>query len=306
MENFRYDYLPSIQREPIRWPNNATLAFWVCPNIEYFHIDKPIRGSGSTHVPDVQGYSLRDYGARVGVYRLMEVFDKHRLRASVLLNADVCKYHPTIIEEGNKRKWEWLGHGETNSRDMSAYPEGEERKVIARVRETISKATGKSLKGWLGPGLIETFDTPDHLAAEGFEYVCDWACDDQPIPMRVKTGRMIVVPYDQGINDIRLFVRADFTPEQYYRMVCDQFDTLYQESKTGGKVMALPLHPFVIGLPFRIKYLDKALDYIFSHSGVWKATGSEIAYWYYRHYYRDPGNMKGDPEIKSPVGAISE
>jgi len=102
---------------------------------------------------------------------------------------------------------------------------------------------------------------------------------------------MIGVPYNQGINDIGLFVRADFTPEQYYRTVCDQFDTLYRESKTGGKVMALPLHPFVMGLPFRIKYLDKALDYIFSHSGVWRATGSEIAYWYYRHYYKDPGNM---------------
>jgi hypothetical protein len=102
MENLRYDYMPSIKRESIRWPNQATLAFWVCPNIECFHIDKPIRGSGSTHVPDVQSYSLRDYGARVGVYRLMEVLDKYGMRASALLNADVCKYHPTIIEEGNK------------------------------------------------------------------------------------------------------------------------------------------------------------------------------------------------------------
>ena len=114
--------MPSIKREPIRWPNQATPAFWVCLNIEYLHIDKPIRGSRNTYIPDVQGYSLRDYGARVGVYRLMEVLDKHRMRASVLLNADVCKYHPTIIEEGNKRNREWLGHGETHSRDMSAYP----------------------------------------------------------------------------------------------------------------------------------------------------------------------------------------
>ncbi len=217
----------------------------------------------------------------------MEVLDKHRMRASAPLNSDECKYYPTIIEEGHKRKWEWLGHGETQSRDLSPYPQSEERKVIAQVRETITKATGQSLKGWLGHGLVETFDTPGHLAAEGFEYLCDWACDDQPIPMWVKTGRMIVVPYDQGINDIGLFVRADFTPEQHYGTVCDQFDTLYRESKTGGKVMALPLHPFVMGLPFRIKVLDKALDYIFSHSGVWRATGSEIAYWYYRHYYKD-------------------
>lgn len=289
MENRRYEYIPAIKRKRISWPNKATLALWVCPNIEYFHFDKPIRGSGSSHVPDIQGYSLRDYGARVGVYRLMEVFDKHGLRASVLLNAEVCQQYPQIIAEGNKRRWEWLGHGETNSRDMSGYPDTEERDVILGIKNTIRKATGKTPKGWLGPGLIETFNTPDHLAAEGFEYVCDWACDDQPVPMRVKSGRMIVVPYEQGINDMRLFVRANFTPEQYYRMVCDQFDTLYRESRGGGKVMALPLHPFVMGLPFRIKYLDKALEYICSHAGVWKTTGWEIADWYYRHYYEAPG-----------------
>ncbi len=212
MENRRYNYVPSIKRDHIQWPNQATLAFWVCANIDYFHIDKPIRGSGSMHVPDVRGYSWRDYGARVGIYRLMEVLDRHGVRASAPLNSDACSYYTTVIEEGNKRKWEWLGHGETNSRDLGTYPQDEEREVIARVRETITKTTGKSLKGWLSPGFIETFDTPDHLAAEGFEYLCDWACDDQPIPVRVKTGRMIIVPYDQGINDVQLFLRADFTP----------------------------------------------------------------------------------------------
>lgn len=292
MENLRYDYMPLVKREPIRWPNRATLAFWVCPNLEYFHIDKLI-DSGGTHIPGVLDCSMRDYGARVGVYRLMEVLDKHRMRASAPLNADVCRYHPAIIEEGNKRNWEWLGRGELPGQDKSPFAEGEERKAIARVRDAIAKATGRSLKGWVGSGLIETFDTPDHLAAEGFEYICDWACDDQPIPMRVKNGRMIIMPYGQGINDVHLFMRAEFTPEEFYRIIRDQFDTLYRESKTYGKVMALPLHPSVIGLPFRIKYLDKALDYIFSHSGVWKATGSEIAYWYYRRYYKDPGKYKG-------------
>ena len=292
MENRRYDYLPAIKRKKIEWPNGAKLAFWVCPNIEYFHFDRPIRGSGSAHVPDIQGYTLRDYGARVGVYRLMEVFDKHGLRASVLLNAEVCKHHPPIIEEGNRRKWEWLGHGLTNSVAMSDYPLEKEREIIHEIKETITAATGKPPKGWLGPGLIETFNTPDHLAAEGFEYVCDWACDDQPLPVRVKSGRMVTIPYEQGINDMRMFVRADFTPEQYYRMVCDQFDTLYGESEASGKVMALPLHPFVIGLPFRIKYLDKVLEHICSHEGVWKATGWEIADWYYRRYYQDPGKLE--------------
>jgi len=289
MENRRYDYQPIIRRKKIRWPNGARIALWVCPNIEYFHIDKAIPAASASHLPDIQGYTLRDYGSRAGVFRLMDVLDKHGIRASVLLNAEVCERHPAIIEEGKKRNWEWLGHGLTNNVRMSDYPREEERKIIRQVRETITAAVGKAPKGWLGPGLVETFDTPDHLAAEGFEYLCDWGCDDQPIPMRVRSGRMVMVPYQQGINDISALLHFHHTPEEYFRMVCDQFDTLYQEGAENGRVMAIPLHPFVIGLPFRIKYLDKALEYICSHEGVWRATGWEIADWHYRHYYEDPG-----------------
>lgn len=292
MENRRYDYQPIIRRKKIRWPNGARIALWVCPNIEYFHIDKVIPAASASHLPDIQGYTLRDYGSRVGVFRLMDVLDKHGIRASVLLNAEVCERHSAIIEEGKKRNWEWLGHGLTNNVRMSDYPREEERKIIRQVRETITAAVGKAPKGWLGPGLVETFDTPDHLAAEGFEYLCDWGYDDQPIPMRVCSGRMIMVPYQQGINDIGTLLHFHHTPEEYFRMVCDQFDTLYQEGAENGRVMAIPLHPFVIGLPFRIKYLDKALEYICSHEGVWRATGWEIADWYYRHYYEDPGVLE--------------
>ena len=290
MENNRYDYSPIIKRKDLKWPNGARVALWVCPNIEYFYIDKPLRGGfGAPHLPDVTGYTLRDYGSRIGVFRLMEVLDKHAVRASVLLNADVCKKQPEIIEEGNRRKWEWLGHGLTNNLALNDYPPEEEQRIIREVTEIITAATGKSPKGWLGPGLIETFNTPDLLAAEGYEYVCDWGCDDQPVPMRVKSGRMIVVPYEQGINDINVLLRRNHTPEQYLRMVCDQFDTLYEEGAMSGRVMAIPLHPFIIGLPFRIKYLDKALEYICSHQGVWRATGWEIADWFYKNYYKDPG-----------------
>jgi len=134
--------------------------------------------------------------------------------------------------------------------------------MINRSMEVIEKFTGTRPVGWLGPGLGETHDTPDHLAAEGFEYVCDWGNDEQPTAMRVKSGRMVVVPYELGVNDIRVFQRENHTPEQYYRMVCDHFDTLYKDSASGGRVLCLPLHPFVIGMPFRIKYLEMALEYI--------------------------------------------
>src|SRR5574341_258914 len=140
MKNPRYDYIPIVRRKILKWPEGARIALWVAPNIEYFHFDKPIRGSGSSHVPDVPGYTLRDYGARVGVFRLMEVLDKHKIRASVLLNAEVCANHPEIIEQGNKRCWEWLGHGMTNSVSMLDYPVEEERDVIRQVKQIIMTA----------------------------------------------------------------------------------------------------------------------------------------------------------------------
>lgn len=293
MDNPRYDYSPIIRRRQLQWPNRARVALMVAPNIEYFHIDKIIPGAPSPHLPDVTNYALRDYGSRVGVFRMMEVLDRHAIRATVLLNSDVCERHAAIIEEGKKRNWEWLGHCVTNNLRVQDYPLEEERAIIRQVKETIAAAVGKAPRGWLGPGGgDETVNTPDHLAAEGFDYLCDWGCDDQPVPMRVKSGRMIAIPYQQGINDIRVLYHGNHTPENYYRMVCDQFDVLYAEGATQGRVMTIPLHPFVIGLPFRVKYLDKALEYICSHEGVWRTTGSEIADWFYQNYYVDPGAMK--------------
>jgi peptidoglycan/xylan/chitin deacetylase (PgdA/CDA1 family) len=174
MENLRYDYDPIVTRKKIEWPDNARVALWVCPNIEYFHIDKPIVESPNPTVPEISAYSLRDYGSRVGVFRLMEVFDKYAMRASVLLNSDVCERYPFIIEEGKKRNWEWLGHGITNNLRLTSYPKDQEIEVIREVKHTITREIGKAPKGWLGPALAESFATPDLLASEVFEYVCDW------------------------------------------------------------------------------------------------------------------------------------
>jgi len=289
MENRRYDYQPITTRPTLKWPGDARIAVWVSPNIEYFHIDQPIPNFGMSQVPDVRGYSQRDYGARVGVFRMMEVLDKYAIRASAQLNSECCIHHREIIDEGVKRDWEWLGHGVTNNLPLTAYPAVDELSVLRQVRDEIAAGTGTAPRGWLGPALAETFDTPDHLAAAGFDYLCDWGFDDQPVAMRVKTGRMIVVPYEQGINDINFFFRSNYTPAEYLRQVCDQFDVLYRDGERSGTVMCIPLHPFIIGVPLRIKYLDLALEYICSHDGVWLTTGGEIADWYYEHYYEDPG-----------------
>ena len=273
-----FPYSPIIARKKLEWPNGARLALWVIPNIEFFSLAEKIPASPTGKLPDVPTWSARDYGNRIGVFRFMEVFDRYGIRATVALNSDVCRYHPLIIEEGNKRRWEWMGHNMTNTRRLIDYPEGEEAGVIKTALETIAAASGKRPKGWLGSGLQETWNTLDHLAAEGVEYVCDWTNDDQPYVMTLDGGKRITsIPYSHDINDIPAFERHNRMADEFRQMICDQFDTLYREGAQSGRVMAICLHPYLTGKPYRIGALDKALDYICRHDGVWLATGSEIA-----------------------------
>lgn len=287
MENERYPYWPLAQRPALRWPDGAHVAFWVVPNIEHFRFDHPSQDTVySGPIPDVPGFARFDYGPRVGVWRLMEVFDKYGIRATVSLNADVCRFYPQIIEAGKERQWEWMGHGITNSQRLIGMDEQQERETIQTTVRIIADSTGQPPKGWMGPGLAETHRTPDLLAEAGISYLCDWVADDQPFPIRVKSGRMLAVPYDvPAIGDIPSFVRRGMTGEQYYQQVCDQFDMLYREGERSGRVMALSLHPYLTGHPFRARWLDKALEHITGHERVWLATGGEIAAWYYQHYY---------------------
>ena len=204
MDHNRFDYSPIIKREPIRWPNGARVAVWVIPNIEHYEFDIPGIGMQPFNiVPDVINYAWRDYGPRVGIWRLMEALGQYGMRGTVALNSAVCDHYPIIIEEAKKRNWEFMGHGITNSRLLNGLSEEEERKVIRETIQTITKAVGKAPEGWLGPALAETFITPDLLAEEGIRYLCDWCNDDQPYPMKVKKGKLISVPYSVEINDIR-------------------------------------------------------------------------------------------------------
>jgi len=281
-----FPYSPIIARPKLEWPNGARLALWVIPNIEFFSLAEKIPASTSNKLPDIPSWAARDYGNRIGVFRFMEVFDRYGIRATVALNSDVCRYHPLIIEEGNKRRWEWMGHNLTNTRRLIDYPEGEEAGVIKTVLETIAKASGKRPKGWLGSGMQETWNTLDHLAAEGVEYVCDWTNDDQPYVMTLESGKRITsIPYSHDINDIPAFERQNRMADEFRQMICDQFDTLYREGAQSGRAMAICLHPYLTGKPYRIGALDRALDYICRHDGVWLATGSEIA----AHYVAQVG-----------------
>jgi peptidoglycan/xylan/chitin deacetylase (PgdA/CDA1 family) len=283
----RFPFRSTFNREPIEWPNGARLAFYVGINIEFYHFERR-KGAGGVP-PGVIDHVMWEYGARVGVFRIMDVLDKYNIRASVLLNSDVCVYQPEIIAEGKKRKWEWLGHGVTNTDNMNSYPdEAAELAAIRQVKETIIKDTGTTPKGWLGPGLGESFNTPDLLAAEGFEYNCDWSSDDQPLPMNVKNGRMISMPYHNGINDQRLIGLYNYTGPQYREAVRKQFDVMYRyANEGGGLVFAMPLHAANVGVPFRLDDFAAAIEYVTSHDNVWVTTSGEIADWYYKNYYKD-------------------
>ena len=287
MKNVRYEYSSIMNRRAIEWPNKARLAVWVILNIEHFEIDIPSTGFGPAvgQVPDVRNYAWRDYGMRVGIWRVMDILAKYGIRATAALNSSVCEHYPVIIEEAKRRGWEFMGHGITNSKLLLNLPEDEERKVIKTTVQVIENAVGKRPEGWLSPALTETFNTLDILAEEGIRYVCDWCNDDQPYPMRVKKGTLISIPYSIEVNDLPVFLSYHLASEQFCQIMKDQFDVLYQEGASSGRVMAIALHPFLIGQPFRSKYLDSALQHIASHPNVWFTTGSEIAGWYYEHYF---------------------
>jgi allantoinase len=286
LDNTRFEYSPIIKRPPLRWPNGARVAVWVAVNIEHFKIDRP---GTAMHpfpgiTPDVYNYAWRDYGVRVGIWRLMQLLDRLGMKAGVMLNSDVCIHYPVIVEECVKRGWEILGHGMTNSQFLAGMSEDQEREVIRTVIRTIKDKTGKAPRGWLGPALAETFSTPDLLAEEGITYVCDWCNDDQPYPMKVRTGRLLSVPYGIELNDIPMFLEFKATPDEFRQAICDQFDQLYAEGAETGRVLCIALHPFIIATPWRIKYLERALQHILRHKDVWVTTGGEIADWYTKHH----------------------
>jgi peptidoglycan/xylan/chitin deacetylase (PgdA/CDA1 family) len=276
----RYDDSFIFERKPFTWPGKATLAIWIAPNVEVWRYDSPAGQAISPNergiVPDVVNYAWREYGMRVGLWRMADVLDAAGVRATVALNSAVVEAHPKAIEEMKRRRWEFMGHGITNTENLGGLPLEKERPLIQTVLKTIEQATGSRPRGWLGPGLTETYNTLDILAEEGVIYCGDWNSDDQPYPMKVRKGKMFSIPYCMEINDIPLFIRKGYTGEQYLQSVVDQFDTLYADSAKHPRVLGIPLHPMITGQPLRSRYLERALAHMKKHERVWFATGSEI------------------------------
>jgi peptidoglycan/xylan/chitin deacetylase (PgdA/CDA1 family) len=283
MQNPRTEFTPIIDRKSLRLPGGARVATWVIVNVEDWDFNAPMPRTllpypqGMTAIPDVANYSWYEYGLRVGFWRIKEVLDKHGIKATLSLNASICRSYPRLVEECVKSGWEILAHGFTQ-RILSL--EADEREVIRRTINLIKETTGQTPRGWMGPGLGETFNTPDVLAEEGIEYVADWVNDDLPYAMKVKSGSLISIPYTLEINDITIYLIQQHRSSEIFERARDQLDTLYRESANGARVMAISVHPYITGVPHRIKYFDQIFEYIKQNTEVLFMTGSEILDWY--------------------------
>lgn len=271
-----YEYSPIVDRDPITWPGGRKVAVHLGLNVEHFRFGRPstsIWPGTAELTPDALNHGWRDYGSRVGIWRIIESLDRHGVRPSVLLNSSVVEAHPQIVAAGIERDWTWLAHGRTNSELHTDLSIDEERRVLAEITDTIFSATGRSPRGWMGPGLTETHRTPELLAELGYSYVLDWTHDDQPFPLTIPG--MFSVPYSVELNDLLLFGKG-LTGPDFLQMVIDSYEQLCADSATSGRVLPIALHPFVIGQPFRLRYLDDALAYLAAQPDAWLTTTDEI------------------------------
>ena len=283
MDHERYDWTMLPDRKPVAWPQQARVALWVVPALEWFPLNMagvPFKPPGAmqTAYPDLRHYTLRDYGNRVGIFRIMKALEKHGIRPTVAVNAAVAVRYPSLIKECTQRGWEIMANG----LDMDHLHHGglavdDEKKLIDTSLDILRKASGQSVRGWLSPAKSESAATLDLLGAAGLDYVCDWVNDDMPYAMRTASGPIHAMPHPIDIDDHTILVQNHHTEDDFRDQLCDQFDLLYKESATaGGRIMAISLHPWVIGQPYRMRALEEALAHIMRHPGVWAATGGEI------------------------------
>ena len=297
-----YGYLPYHQRPAIHWPGGARVAFWVAPNIEFYELNpprNPARAAWARPAPDVLNYSYRDYGNRAGFWRMFDAMQRCKMRGSVSLNVAVCEHHPEVITACADAGWEFYSHGTYNTRYLMGMDEAQERAVIQDSIDTIKKHTGQKLDGWLAPALTYTDHTLDLVAEMGLTYVCDLFHDDQPGPVNVSQGRLTSVPYSLEMNDTIAYNVNQVQPRRYADILKRQFDRLYAEGETSGTVMCIPLHPYLVGQPYRIAAFEEALSYITSHDKVWLATGREIAQ-HFNEFYFDAFNAAAQPVGEAP------
>ncbi|WP_336660014.1 polysaccharide deacetylase family protein [Leucobacter sp. USHLN153] len=279
-----YRHWPLEGRPRLEYPGGKKMAVYLAVNIEHFDLGRrsTSRTGVTAHLPvDPLNHGWRDYGARVGFWRMLEAIDRFQLPVSTLLNSDAALAYPEIVAEGRDRGWAFLGHGRSNSEMWTGFDEAAERAGLQRIVEVLEATTGSRPKGWLGPALTETEHTIPLLAEHGFTYSLGWVADDQPVPIDAGGAPFASVPYSIEINDIPVFVDQSLTPADFTDMIVDQFEVLHEESqRRPGAVLAISLHPFLVGQAFRHKHLLAALEAVSGHDDVWYANSDEIADWF--------------------------
>jgi allantoinase len=285
-----YSSHSSRQRPTIRWPNGARVAFWVAPNIEFYELEpppNPVRSPWPRPTPDVLNWSWRDYGNRVGVWRCLDVFDRHDIVSSISLNSAMCTHLPEVVAAFRDRGWELFSHGIYNTQYLLGLSPDEELAAIRTSCREIEAFGGRPVEGFLAPALTYTDATLANLAKAGLSYTLDLFHDDQPCYLSPEYGRLVSVPYQVELNDFHALVASGMSPRAYLSRFKDHFDQLYDEGATSGKVVSVPLHPYVIGMPQYIWVLDEILAYVRAHDQVWITSAAAIADHFRRTISRD-------------------
>jgi allantoinase len=279
----RFAYSAITERAPLTLPDGAFVAVWVIINVEEWDPTQPMPRTvltppaGGSPMPDVPNWAWHEYGNRVGFWRFVEVLDEFAIPAVLAINGSALAAYPAIVRAAVERNWEFIGHGFTQ-RNMQKVEN--ERGDIRKTREVIFKATGKPPRGWLGPGLTETWETPDLLAEEGYDYVADWVLDDQPVWLKTRGKPILNVPYTQECNDVAMMLIQHHKASEYSDRALDQFEQIHADARGSARVMALVVHPYIMGAPHRLKYFRRVLEVIRKKSDVKLWTGAQIADWY--------------------------
>jgi allantoinase len=279
----RLAYSPITERPRLRLPNGARLAVWIIVNIEAWDPREAMPRTvlpppaGSTSIPDIPNWAWHEYGNRVGFWRILEVLDALEIRAAIAINGSAIAAYEPIPRAARDRGWEFIGHGftQTNLQNVA-----NEREDISKTTEAIRAYVGRRPRGWLGPGLTETWETPDLLLEAGYDYVCDWVLDDEPVVLKTRSGRIVNIPYTQECNDIAMIILQHHKASEYRDRAIDQCEQLHADAKDSARVMALAVHPYIMGAPHRLRYFREALSHIAAKPGVMFQTGEEIRDWY--------------------------
>ena len=276
----RYAYSAITQRPDYAWPGRKRLAVYLGFNIEHFDFGAGLGAAlgPKSPEPDVLNYSWRDYGNRVGVWRCLELFDQLKLPAAAIINTALYDYCPEVIEACVKRGDELVGHGHTNSERQSELSEVDERSLLLSCKEKILKKSTQNISGWLSPWISESAVTPDLLAETGYRYTLNWCHDDQPVKFSTRSGKTLwSIPYPQELNDIPMIVARQMDAGDFADMIVDNFDEMLRQSADQPLVMGIALHPYLVGQPYRLRHLRRALKHIAAkRKRIWLTTPGAI------------------------------